>query len=257
MHDVNNIQIFDKYLECALDIGAEMLYCGAEIHRVEDTIKRLCNKFGAKEADIFSTTTLIIATVRFDEASSLTQSRRVIGHEYNLNSVSRYNDLSRSICETEFSINQIRERIDYIKSLPHRSNLEIALSYSLISFAFSLFFGGAFVDAILSAFVGASIRITEVFLKRIKVNRFVLICLCGFSISLLARLLVATGIGTSKMNINLGNIMVLISGLLFTNSIRDMLMNNILSGMIRFFEALLIAIAISLGFGLENIIFGG
>ena len=30
------------FLDCAMEIGEQMLICGAEVHRVEDSIRRIC-----------------------------------------------------------------------------------------------------------------------------------------------------------------------------------------------------------------------
>ena len=40
-------------LICAMDIGEQMLLCGAEIHRVEDSLERMCYALGAKRIDVF------------------------------------------------------------------------------------------------------------------------------------------------------------------------------------------------------------
>ena len=42
-----------KKVKCAMDIGEQMLISGAEVHRVEDSIQRICYALGAVRADIF------------------------------------------------------------------------------------------------------------------------------------------------------------------------------------------------------------
>ena len=48
-----------QLLSAALDLGEQMLICGGEVNRVEDTICRLCKAYGAKKVDVFSITTCI------------------------------------------------------------------------------------------------------------------------------------------------------------------------------------------------------
>ena len=43
-------------LTCALDIGEKMLISGAEISRVEDSVKRICNAYDVKRIDVFTIT---------------------------------------------------------------------------------------------------------------------------------------------------------------------------------------------------------
>ena len=56
----------DFVLEYALDIGEQMVICGAEISRVEDTIERICRAYGAERIDVFSITSCIIATLKME-----------------------------------------------------------------------------------------------------------------------------------------------------------------------------------------------
>ena len=50
--------------------------------------------------------------------------------------------------------------------------------------------------------------------------------------------------------ISIGNIMLLIPGIALTNSLRDMFSGNTLAGLMRFIEALLLAMTIAFGFAL-------
>lgn len=256
MHGILEVNSFNSYLDLAMEIGAEMLFSGAEIYRVEDTISRICKYFGAKETEVFSTTSLIIVTIKNEEIGAVTQSKRINGYTYDLDSVKKYNELSRDICNGRYTYQEIKQKITEIKNGPKRLIGEIALSYAIISMAFTIFFGGVFTDALISGLIGVLMRLFEVGLKKIKVNRFIVLFSCSFLASILAKLFVYCGIGIKEGYINLGNIMILISGLLFTNSIRDMIMENILSGLIKFFEAILIALAIGLGFAMGNALVG-
>ena len=56
------------------------------------------------------------------------------------------------------------------------------------------------------------------------------------------------GLGESVDMISIGNIMLLIPGIPLTNSLRDMFTGNTISGLLRFSEAILLALAIAFGF---------
>jgi uncharacterized membrane protein YjjP (DUF1212 family) len=53
----------DTILCSALDIGEHILKNGGEIHRVEDTIERICRSFGAEHVEVFTITSLIVASI--------------------------------------------------------------------------------------------------------------------------------------------------------------------------------------------------
>ena len=66
----------------------------------------------------------------------------------------------------------------------------------------------------------------------------------------MASLAVRVGLGESVDMISIGNIMLLIPGIPLTNSLRDMFSGNTISGMMRFLEAIIMALVIAFGFAL-------
>ena len=65
------------------------------------------------------------------------------------------------------------------------------------------------------------------------------------------------GIGDHQDKIMIGGIMLLIPGIAMTNSIRDMLTGDIVTGMLRLVDSILRAAAIACGFALSLMITGG
>lgn len=55
----------------------------------------------------------------------------------------------------------------------------------------------------------------------------------------------------------IGNIMLLIPGVVLTNSIRDMLSGDMISGLLRLSESVVLAVAIAIGFALSTALLGG
>ena len=53
----------NEYLYQILDIGQYMLQSGAEVSRVEDSIKRMCFAYGAERADVLTITASIVVTI--------------------------------------------------------------------------------------------------------------------------------------------------------------------------------------------------
>ena len=59
----------EEVLTCAINIGEQLLVSGAEISRVEDTIRRICNAYGIRQSHIFSIASCIIVTLETKEGS--------------------------------------------------------------------------------------------------------------------------------------------------------------------------------------------
>ena len=86
----------DIILKLGLLYGELMLKSGAEVYRVEDSLRRLLIKVGAEEVESIVTPTGIYLSLRV-EGQFYTAVRRVIRGSYDLNLVCELNNLSRSL----------------------------------------------------------------------------------------------------------------------------------------------------------------
>jgi uncharacterized membrane protein YjjP (DUF1212 family) len=65
------------------------------------------------------------------------------------------------------------------------------------------------------------------------------------------------GIGQHIDMVMIGSIMLLIPGISLMNSLRDMMCGDIITGILRLAEALMMAVAIAAGFGIAIMMLGG
>jgi uncharacterized membrane protein YjjP (DUF1212 family) len=242
-------------LYLALSIGESLLVSGAEISRVEDTICRICKAYGAEYVDVFAITSSIVVSIRTGQ-EVFTQTRRIHETAYNMHKLEQLNQLSRNICSgsTPPDTGEILTKLDKINEDTGCSFLQMIFLYALVSSAFCLFFGGSFRDAAVSAVIGAFLRCLQTGLGRLEMNQFISSFICSITGGILAILFVRSGIGQSSEMISIGNIMLLIPGLAMTNGIRDMFSGNIISGLLRLSEALLLAIIIAFAFVLTSML---
>ena len=117
-------------LTCALDIGEKMLISGAEISRVEDSVKRICNAYDVKRIDVFTITSSMVATLEDKDGNSITETRRITKHHTDLTKLHKLNDLSRKIVRRVPDIHYIRNQIDEIEKGTKEYNLPIPVSYT-------------------------------------------------------------------------------------------------------------------------------
>lgn len=240
----------NEWLYKVLDIGQAMLQSGAEVSRVEDSLRRLCLAYGAERADVFTITSNIMVTVYSHEYGALTQIRRVAGQQYDLHRLELLNLLCRRICAERLSVEETERALDAIRDEPQYSFPVQLLTYALISASFSLFFGGSALDAAASGAVGVVLKFLDRAIRRTETNAFLSALLCSCLGGLLAALMVRAGLGENVDMISIGNVMLLIPGIALTNSLRDMFSGNTISGLMRFIEAVLLALVIACGFAL-------
>ena len=246
---------YDSLLESIVLIGRTMLENGAEVSRVEDSIGRMCKSYGAQSVDVFTITSQIIITAKFDD-KSYTQTKRVLSYETNFHQLDELNDLSRYICKHHPSSKEVEEKRTRIMNEPPYPTLYTLLGSIMGAGAFSVFFGGTLRDALCAMLVSLIIVFMQHFLKK-KMNYIVFYVFCSLCSGIASILLCKIGLGVNMDKIMIGEVMLLIPGIAMTNSIRDMLLGDTMSGILRLCEALLMAISIALGFGISIILLGG
>lgn len=244
----------EKIVEKALDIGEEMIKCGAEITRVEDTMKRICCAYTDGIVDVFSVVSLMIISLHTTDEENITQTRRIYSSTNNLNTLEQLNELSRYICSTRPCIEEIEDKINRILEPKKNTNKKTILGYALATFSFAIFFGGNVRDGIAAAIVSFLFFLFDNRFYKKVLNKVVYTFLCAFVIGCLATISVWIRLGQHVDMIIIGNIMLLIPGISFMNSVKDMLCGDTMSGMLRLIESILIAIAIAVGFALALMI---
>lgn len=235
-------------LYLALQIGERMLLCGAEVNRVEDSIGRICLAYGVQRVDAFTITESIVVTIHGEPYGSVTQTRRIQGPANHLKKLEALNQLSRTICEEKPEFSFIEEELARIDAIPSYSLSVQVAAYALISGSFCLFFGGDYKDMAASAVIGILLKYVELFFRRLRIYNFFVVLLCSAFGGFMAFVAVKTGLGNHADKISIGNIMLLIPGVALTNAIRDMFQGDTISGLLRFCEALLVAVCVAFGF---------
>ena len=247
----------EQLLSCALDIGEGMLTSGAEVSRVETAIRYICNAYGCLRADVFTITSSIVVSITDKDGFHCTQTRRITATRTDLTRLHKLNSLSRQICKTTPGYDFICEKLQEIQSQkPYPLWLE-ALGSALVGFSFAIFFGGDWIDGLVACVLGLGLRFATWLLQKGALNQIFVNVVASFLLSLSAICLVQHGIGHDANKIIIGNIMLLIPGIALTNSLRDMISGDIMTGLLRFLDAVLVAAAIAAGYVLAVQVIGG
>lgn len=238
----------NQKIACILDIGEMLLSNGADVNRVEDTIRRLSDAFDFSDCQVHAINSSIIVTMTSLDGTFLTQARRISHIDTDLNKVSELNNLSRKICAGTPDMDMLLREMERIRNTSVYSPFMLYLGYIISAAFFTLFFGGSWVDVLYSVPIAVGIRFIKVRLNRFNENKMV------DNIILSAFLTLAALIGpkfipslNSDMVI-IGDIMLLIPGLAFCNSIHDMVMGDTISGVLSLIEAMLRALSIAIGY---------
>ena len=239
----------DRYLmDSLLLMGETLLNSGAEVFRVEDTLDRIGLSYGASHMNVFALSTFLLITIEGPDGSSMTKSRRFrnLAGDTDFTRLERLNALSRSVCRSPIPTATLYRKIWAIAFQKRRKG-EMLAGYVLASAAFTVFFGGSVLDGIVAGGIGVLIWLMMLHLHPICMNsivfEFTASFLSGFCICLLSHLLPSVQMG----EIMIGDIMLLIPGILFTNSMRDILLGDTISGGMMLIHAVLLTLALTFG----------
>lgn len=244
-------------LSSIMDMGELLLTSGAEVLRVEDTLTRLCCAYGFKRADVFTITSSIVLTVHHDDGRVFTQTRRITNRDTNLQCVAQVNALSRRLCAAPLPAKQVQEHLQQIRQEKGVPTWMQLVAYAAISGIFSIFFGGTIYDCVAACISGLFMFTALRFAQRLHLNSIFQYALVSAFTGLVAIGLVRLGIGNSAESITIGNIMLLIPGVAFTTSLRDLINGDTISGILGLAEAVIKAMAIAIGFAVVLLLIGG
>jgi uncharacterized membrane protein YjjP (DUF1212 family) len=248
-----------KAVDIAARAGSMLLRSGADITRVEDTIRHMMVSFGVRKYDIFTITNGIFISASADDApegmGDYTRICEIPRNSSDLGRVDMINTLSRDIEAGKYDMDGAEKRLDEIeKAKPYHPLINLVAA-AVASGAFSFLFGGSFIDAVLAAAIGFSYYYIFILLDRTKLSKLLTNAICGCILALMT-------IGFTKLipgvNMNMvivGAIMPLIPGVAFVNSIRDIAAGDYISGAIRMIDAVVVAAGIAVGVGLTIAVF--
>lgn len=251
-YDVNA----EKVLSLALDLGKSMVKCSAEINRVEETVIRICYAYGIKKAQVFSIISLITATVIEDNGQPHTQTRRIYAYSTNFGRLEKLNALSRKICEETPDIDEARKELNEICSEEKTFSVKACIGHIVAASAFTIFFHGTVLDALAAAPIGLIIYLMNAYIKARGMSRLFFTALTSALAGTLALIFVRIGFGDNPGTIMIGDIMLIIPGLMLINSVREMLCGDVMSGLLRLLESIIIAMSIACGFAIPLLLSG-
>ncbi len=239
---------YDLLLEGCCEMGCEMLGCGAEIYRVEDTVHRILAAYNIA-GEVFAIPNCLIISIADGEGHLHTRMHRATPPQNDIALLESLNALSRQLCsDPPQDPGELLRRVFLIRERHTTFPVGMKLfGYFLGSMFFSLFFGGGFMEAVAAGLAGFTAGLCVTMLDKIHCNYFIATVAGGFSLAFLAYFFLSVGIQLDVESVITGGLMALVPGLVFTNFLTDLLSGDVIAGLSTFVRAMLSACAIALG----------
>lgn len=248
---------YRKILKGILDIGEAMINSGAEISRVEDSMYRMCSSYGFVRANCWVISSNIQATVETPDGDIFTQIRHVPGGEMNFDRLDYLNNLSRKVCADTPDAPELRQRLDAVLGRPSQPKWMHYLAGVMGGTGFAVFFNCDLFDSIIAVLASLIIVALGDVLGKIETNPLIFNALISFIVEIFILFSVKMGLGHHYGNITVGVVMLMISGIGFTNGISNLLHRDTLSGIINMANAVLGATGIAIGIALPILLMKG
>jgi uncharacterized membrane protein YjjP (DUF1212 family) len=201
---------------------------------------------------VFATPTGIIVSIGSDDelSDSKTYIKAIRSRETDLHKISAVNNLSRDYASGKLSLEEAYNKIREIENLGAYHFPIKLLGAAFTSGFFCLTFQGTAIDGILAAFTGIIAYLLSMFLGRYKMSFAISDFLCSGLATLIALIFTTLKLTPTPDYIIIGTLLLFVPGAALTNGVRDLLSGDMLSGMSRITEALIIALSLATGVGL-------
>lgn len=219
-----------------------VLESGGETYRVEETVLHMAKGLGIEDVNVVAFPTSI-----FVETCGHACVRRVSRRGTNMRRLVMVNDVSRRAAQGEMPLGELERALYAISRAPGRPQSVMILACALACGAFSLPAGGGLGTFLVAFVIGALIQAIQPLFSRMTMGALFGNFAGGMLTAVIARAAALLAPYGEVNAVIVGGIMPLLSGLLMTNAVRDTMYGDLLSGIARATEAMLLAASAALG----------
>lgn len=224
--------------------GRILIEGGSEMERINKTIKEIVNKASDKDSQVFTSLTAIMVGV---QDSSTMMFEQVEGRGINLEKIYQVDILVKQYINDELSLEELYAKLKYLEKniidfsfLTKVAAAAVESAFLMVIFTQSL----AYNDMLWTGVVGAIGYALATYLLKYTKIPFIREFLGSLALGAAALFGVRMGFADNINYVIIGAVMPIVPGVAITNSIRDLIEGNLVSGIERGFEATLTIFAI-------------
>ncbi len=246
-----------KLMYVALCSSTIQVVSGAEIYRADKTIQKIFSLYeNAKNVQTYLLSNVVHISFEF-QGENIQAFRRIPMTYIDLGKIDQINTFSRDFVNEKYTLDEAISLLNKIYSSLNENFFKDYIAPGFAGAFFSLLFGGVLNDFISTFFITSFMCWIVSKLKSFEMSFVVSNFVGAFIVSTLAIFSINIGVGVNQDSIIIGSIMVLLPGLIATNSSRDIMYEDYLTGLIGLTKAVFIAFFIAFGVGSSLKIFGG
>ena len=230
-----------------LEMSMLLMVSGASAGRVRNTIDRVSNGFGYITYILISQRTIIISVYNQEGQCVFNSFKRTQPHHINFTTVSEISRISWEVVENKWTIHQLHEEVEKLKSGSFYPRLLVLAFTALAGASFCRLLSGQPIDmafVFLGTFVGLFVRQEAM---RLRFNFYLCVYFAALTSSLITGALVHFDPNIDHEIALVTSILFLIPGIPLINAFSDMIEGNLQNGLIRGLHGFIISFTIALG----------
>ena len=236
-------------LNLAILAGQIILENGGETYRTEETITKILeNKVDI--VDTFVTPTGIFVSIEKDNKTTASV-KRIKSRTIDLNKIALVNDVARKLAVKDLNsihMENCKKELLNIKNINKYPSILRYFSAGIAAAFSGLILGGHGYDFLPIFITAVLLQVFISYMEKYNFSIFIIDIFGGSFAAIFGLLFSYFGIGSLDMII-IGSIMTLLPGVAIINAVRDTISGDLLSGISRGVEAMMVLIGITIGVG--------
>ena len=231
----------------SMEAGRIMLENGAEIFRVEDTMKRIAASFGVNDENFFVLSNGIFSSGEDSEGRLFAKVEHIPVHGADLSKVIAINQLSREISQGMYTLEEVGKKLEDIRKAPNRPWPIQVFATALGAGCFTVLLNGNLMDGTASFISGIFLGFFIQFIFKPYLSKMTGNILGGAVTAAICVFFLHIGFSSNLISMIGGGVIPLVPGVAFVNGIRDIGDEDYISGAVRLLDAVLVFICIAVG----------
>ncbi len=234
-------------LNLLLRAGQLLLESGAETYRAEDAALYMFRRLGAGEISIFAVPTVVIIEIDDGAGHTISGCKRIRRRSIHLGKIEQINQIVRSVTQGELSATDALEALNQLDASKGKNKFYTLLSTAAAAGVFSLLLGGG-VWELLFGFVSCFLaQLAGLFFRNVSMYQFFNSILGGLVPTLVMMAINPLLPMVQAETVVVGSMLPLFPGVATVNAIRDAINGDLVSGVSRAAEVVMIAVGLGIG----------
>jgi len=250
------VKDIEYILDFTVHLGREMLFAGANLERVNETMERVCKAYGLHEVSIFSLSSTISVSAKDADGDTKSRQVSVPGAAIHLDKLRRLYNVAHKICDETPGPDKLQDMLYESVMVPSYNKWIEMLGFLIAITTLCRIFGGGWQEVIVVALSTVIAFWISRPLARAKLNRIITNIINMFITTAIFFFTVWIGFTTEMMAMLTSMSLMFIPGVPLVNSMRNILCGNEMNGILELLKVILETLTICFGVFIAYMLFG-